>query len=170
MGDEIAVVAIGALIAWAFQMVDKICDRRRRRQSTLVAIASEVQAIAHLLRSDQYLEKFQALANKVRTGRWDGESTYVIDIRSNFTRVFEANASQLAELEPHQASKIVTFYTYIQAFIDTVKPDGAANNSQFNEDIASNILTVEGYLMAVLLLAEDIVKMPKRPLPTLDAQ
>jgi len=170
MGKEIAVVAIGALIVWALQMIDKVCDRSKRRQSTLVAIASEIQAIANLLRSDQYLEKFHTLASKVRAGTWDGKTTYVVDIRSNFTRVFEANAFQLSELESHQVSKIVTFYTYIQSFIDTVKPDGAANGSEFGEDVASNILTAEGYLMAILLLADEIVLMPRKPLPTLEVE
>ena len=170
MVSGLVTAAFGALLVWALQVSDKIFDRRRRRQSTLVAIASEVQAIAHLLRSDQYLEKYQRLAAQIRAGDWNGENTYVIDIRSNFSRVFEANAFQLSELEPYQVSKIVTFYTYTQALIDTVRPDGAANSSQFIEDIASNIQTVEGYIMAILLLADEIVGMPKQSLPTLESE
>ncbi len=163
---QFGLAAFGVLLAWTFQFYDKTSDRKRRRQSTLVAIASEVQAIGFLLRSDRYLERYHSLANQVRNGTWTGDS-YVMDIRSNYTRVFEANADSLSELEPEQVSKIVSFYTYTQALIDSSKPDGSAVNSEHLDDVASNVLALEGYLMAILALGDEIVQMPKTPLPTL---
>jgi len=132
----------------------------------LVAIASEVQSIAALVRSDRYLERFHKLANSIRDGSWSGES-YVIDVRSNYTRVFEANAGNLNELEPHQVSKIVSFYAYGQAFIDGTKPEGTAVNSEHEEDRAENILSIEGVLMAMLALEDEIIQMPDKQLPVL---
>lgn len=166
MIDALTLSAFGAVLVWLLQLADKFYERKRRQEATLVAIASEIQSIAAILRSDRYLEYYFKLASEIRDGSWSGES-YVIDVRSNYTRVFEANASNLNELKPDQVSKIVSFYAYGQAFIDGTKPDGTAVNSEHQEDRAENILSVEGVLMAMLALADEIVQMPKKSLPVL---
>jgi hypothetical protein len=168
-GPEIEAAAIGALLVWVFQLFDKIRDRRRRRQSTLVALASEVQAICNLIRSQGYLEAFDRLANQIRAKSWDGTG-YVIDIRGNYFQVFQSTAGHLSDLRPEEVAKIVAFYTYCQSAIDSTRPDGPAATSDDLEDKASNIIGVEGVLTAVLALGDQIVGLPKEPLPLLPNQ
>lgn len=169
VSPEIEAAAIGALLVWVFQIIDKIRDRRRRRQSTLVALASEVQATCNLIKSQGYLDAFHGLANQIRANAWHGAG-YVIDIRGNYFQVFQSTAGHLSDLDPHEVAKVVAFYTYCQSAIDSTRPDGPAANTGDLDDKTGNILGVEGVLMAILALGEQIVAFPKQPLPLIPEQ
>ena len=164
---QIQAAAIGAVIVWCFQLFDKLRDRCRGRQAALVAIASEVQALCHLIRSQRYLEEFHKLANQIRSNSWNSEK-YVVDTRGNYFTIYTSNASHISDLHASQVSKIVSFYTYCQSAIDSTRPDGPIATSTDRNDIANNILAVEGVLMAILVLGDEIVKFPKKPLPVLE--
>jgi len=129
-----------------------------------VAIASEVQAICNLIKSQGYFENFQQLANQIRAGSWGGQ-TRVIDIKENYFTVFESNAVNLSDLGVDQVSRIVAFYSYCKSAIDATRPDGPAAKSDNPEDVASNIIGVEGVMMAIITLGELIIAFPKKPLP-----
>jgi hypothetical protein len=166
---EILAAAVGAIAAGVFSVVDRILERRRRREATLVALASEVQAICNLITSQGYFEQFRALADQIRAGAWNGAS-YVIDIRGNYFKIFDGLSMDLGLLDPAQVSKIVSFYTYCQSAIDSTRPDGPLASEADAEDRASNVIGVEGVFMAILHLGEEIVAFPKRPLPVIEAE
>lgn len=166
---EIAAAIAGAVATGLFSTIDKILERRRRRESTLVAIASEVQAVCNLVESQGYFEQFREQADRIRAGTWDGTS-YVVDIRGNYFGVFEALSADLGLLKPSEVSKIVSFYTYCQSVIDATRPDGPLAEGASQEDSAGNVLGIEGVLMAILVLGREITEFPKRPLPVIEAE
>ncbi|WP_156799828.1 hypothetical protein [Novosphingobium resinovorum] len=166
ISPEIVAAAIGALLVWIFQLFDKLRDRGRRRQSTLVAVASEVQAICFLIRKQGYLEAFHAQANAIRAGHWDGMS-YVIDIRGEYSKVFSSNATHLSDLRPAHVSKIVSFYTFCQSLIDSTRPDGPGANTEDRDEKAQHVIGVEAGLTTILMLGDEIVQFPKIRLPVL---
>lgn len=162
MGTLMA-TAIGALIVWTFQLFDNMRDRSRQRESTLVAIASEVGTICALIRYQRYLDAFHDQALLIRDGKWDGIS-YIIDMRGEYFKVYEANALNLSVLSPNHVSKIVGFYAFCQSAIDGTRHDGPHANSENTEDKANNLLGVEGILRTILTLGDEIVQFPKMPL------
>ena len=164
---EIFAAAIGALIVWCFQLFDKMRDRSRQRESTLVAIASEVRAICVLIRYQKYLEAFHEQALLIRKGDWNGES-YIIDIRGAYFKVYDANAENLCALSPDHVSKIVGFYAFCQSAIDSTRPDGPHANSGNTEEAANNMLGVEGLLRTILALGDEIMQFPAMPLPVMN--
>lgn len=156
----------GAIGAGLLKAIDQYLARRRRRESTLVALASEVLAIRDLIRSQGYFDQYAQLAKNIRNGTWDG-TTYVIDIQQNYFSVYEALAAELGLLNPTHVSKIVSFYSYCKSVIDATRPDSPVNSSE-NSELSSNIIGVEGVLMAITILADEIVQFPKKPLPVLE--
>lgn len=164
---EILAAAFGALIVWCFQLFDKMRDRGRQRESTLVAIASEVRTICALIRYQKYLDAFHEQALLIRQGNWSGEF-YIIDIRGEYFKVYDANAENLCALSPDHVSKIVGFYAFCQSAIDSTRPDGPHADSGNTEDKANNMLGVEGLLRAILALGDEIVQFPKMPLPVMN--
>lgn len=156
----------GAIGAGLLKAIDQFLARKRRRESTLVALASEIQAIRALIISQGYFGQYAQLAKAIREGTWNG-TTYVIDIRQNYFSVYEALAAELGLLDPTHVSKIVSFYSYCKSVIDATRPDSPVNSSE-NTELASNIIGVEGVLMAITILADEIVQFPKKPLPVLD--
>lgn len=157
----------GAVAAGLLKTADQFVERRRRRESTLVALASEVQAIQMLVDSQGYFEEFSKLAGDIRNGSWDGTS-YVIDIRGSYFTVYHSLAAEMGLLKPAHVSKIISFYTFCQSVVDATRPDGPFSEDADSEDQAGNILGVEGVLMAIKLLAEEITNFPKAPLPVLE--
>jgi hypothetical protein len=157
----------GAVAAGFLKTADQFFERRRRRESTLVALASEVQAIKMLVDSQGYFEQFAKLAHDIRNGRWD-RTSYVIDIRGSYFTVYHSLAAEMGLLKPNHVSKIVGFYTFCQSAVDATRPDGPLAVDADAEDQKSNILGVEGVLMAVKLSADEITKFPKSLLPVIE--
>lgn len=160
---EVIAVLIGAIAAGIIQTIISRTDKRNRRDSMLVAIASEVDSLCRLIRHQQYLEAFSEQANHVRTGTWDGQ-VWFIDIRCNYFSVYEALSSQLGELPPIQVSTIVNFYSYCKAAIDSTRLDGPMATDCRDEDKKSNLLSVEAILHSILQLGDQIVQFPKHGL------
>lgn len=163
--SQISAAALGALLIWCFQLFDKITDRRRTRESTLVAIASEVSAICALIRAKGYYEAFSQQANNIRAEVWD-ETTFVIDVRGNYFKAFDAFVTSLAFLPPTQVSKIVSFYTYCQSAIDSTRPDGPIITSRNAEEKAVVVLGMEQLFREILELGDQIVQFPQQALPS----
>ncbi len=161
---RIVAAAIAALLVWCFQLFDKMRDRNSQRESTLVSIASEVRTICVLIRFQKYLEAFHNQANLIQRNQWTGES-YILDIRGAYFKVYDANAENLSVLSADHVSKIVCFYAYCQSAIDSTRPDGPHASSENTEDKANNVIGVEGLLMAILALGDEIVQFPRKPLP-----
>jgi len=159
----------GAVAAGLLKAADQFFERRRRRESTLVALVSEVQAIKMLIESQGYFEQFSNLASEIRKGSWDGTS-YVVDIRGSYFTVYHSLVAEMGLLKPVHVSQIVSFYTFCQSVIDATRPDGPLSVDADSDDQEGNILGLEGALMAILLLADEITKFPKVPLPVFDGQ
>lgn len=54
----------------------------------------------------------------------DGDDIKIISLQSHYTTVYEKNADKIGMLEPETAEAIVTAYTYIAAFMDTLRVYG----------------------------------------------
>lgn len=163
LGQLIAAL-VGATAAGLFRWVDGVYDRKRRRESTLVAIVAEVGTICDLIRHQNYLEETRAMAADIRSGSWDGRSI-VIDIRSNYFSVYEAMSADLALLKPKHIVRIVSFYAFCKSAIDSSRPDGPHVETEDEAGKSGNIVSLEGTLMAITELGAQITAFPKRPLP-----
>lgn len=161
---EIVAAIAGAVAAGLFQLVDRILSRRRRSEAVLVAIAAEVRSILDLIEHQRYLEEVSAQAKAIRAGIW-GEHTLIIDIRSNYFSVFDSLAADLGLLKPHQIRKIVAFYAFCKSTIDSTRPDGPHVTAFDKDDKANNILGLEGLLLAIIQLGNEIVQLPRQTIP-----
>jgi hypothetical protein len=155
---------IGALATGLIRVLDNIYERLRRRESTLAAIAAEVGTICDLIRHQRYLEEVSEQARLIRLNKW-ADTQYVIDIRANYFSVYESLSSELGLLTPNQITKIVAFYAYCRPDIDSSRPDGPLQTGANDDDVKGNIISLEGTLSAVLLLGDEIAKLPKKLLP-----
>jgi hypothetical protein len=160
---EITAAALGAILIWLFQLYDRLRDRSNVRESTVVAIASEVDAICRLVRSKGYLDGFSQQAHKIGEGSWLGIS-YIVDIRGNYFRAYEAFLPSLSHLPPHQVSKIVTFYAFCESAIDSTRPDGPMANCEDLDDKANSVIDITNVLQTILRLGDEIVQFPKKRL------
>lgn len=155
---------LGALATGLIRLIDQVLERRRRRESTLVAIAAEVRTICDLIRHQAYLEAVQEQTALIRAGNWGGEQ-YVIDIRANYFSVYESLSGELGLLKPHDIARIVSFYSYCKSAIDSTRPDGPMSEGAIAKDVQENLVSLEGILSAILILGDDILKLTKKPLP-----
>ena len=153
----------GAIAAGLIRLIDDVFERRRRRESTFVAIAAEVRTICDLIRHQEYLEAVQEQTALIRTGNWSGEQ-YVIDIRANYFSVYESLSGELGLLKPHDITKIVSFYSHCKSAIDSTRPDGPMSKGAIAKDIQGNLVSLEGTLSAVLILGDDILSRTRKPL------
>jgi hypothetical protein len=166
MTDAILAALLGAIAAGLFQTVDRILERRRHRETILVAIAAEVDAICRLIKHQGYVEAIRQAADGIRAGTWDGR-VYIIDIRSDYFSVFHALSSHIGSLQACQAATIVKFYSYCKSGIDSTRPDGPfAAGDVGHFDAMSNMLSLERLFQAILELGDQIAQFPKRQLPS----
>jgi hypothetical protein len=160
---EVTAAALGAILIWLFQLDDRLRDRAKVRESTVVAIASEVDAICRLVRSKGYLDGFGSEADRIREGTWKGVS-FVADIRGDYFRAYEAFLPSLSHLPPRQVSSIVTFYAYCESAIDSTRPDGPMANCDDLDDKANSVVDIAEVLRTILRLGDEIVQFPKQRL------
>ena len=166
---ELLAALLGAIAAGSLQFIDRLIERRRHSEATLVAIASEVDAICRLIYHQRYEGFVGEAAEAIRQGTWDGRSL-IIDVRSDYFAVFHANGGNLGLLQPEHAAKIVNFYAYCKSVIDSTRFDGP--HTQDDVDLAylaENIHSLESLLRSIMALGEEIRRLPRRPLPQLDS-
>ena len=159
--SEILAAILGALLAGGLQTVLAVFDRRRLAESVLTALASEVDSICRLVRHQGYLEAVTIVAGDIQKGMWNG-TTYIIDIRSNYFSVYEGLVSQLGQIQPRQASKIVNFYAYCKSAIDSTRPDGPHAGEPNSVEAGQNMVSVAALLHAALTLGDEIVQFPRQ--------
>lgn len=158
--NEILAALFGAFVAGLYQTIDKQLERGREKESVLVALASEVDAICRLIRHQNYHGEFLEIAENIKSGDFDG-SGFVIDIRENYFSVFEGLTEKLGLIEPHRLSKIVNFYAYCKSVIDSTRVDGPFAGEVDLQYAAGNATSVARLLAAILSLGDEIVQMPK---------
>jgi hypothetical protein len=158
--SEVAAAILGALAAGLLQTIVSIRDRRRETESTLVAIASEIDSICRLIRFRQYPQYVSSILEESVAANWP-VTTVVIDIRSNYFSVFESLSHNLGRLKPSQAAKIVNFYAYCKSTIDSTLPDGVMADNENKELAIAHLRQVIQLLDKVLRLGDEIVQFPK---------
>ncbi len=84
-----------------------------------------------------------------------------VDLRQNYFVVFDALAPKLGMMTPANAAKVVSFYAYCKAVIDSLPSDGRFITNASPDDIRANLVEVERILTAVLLLGDAIAQSPK---------
>jgi hypothetical protein len=160
VSSEVVAAILGALAAGLLQTIVSIIDRRRETESTLVAIASEIDSICRLIRFRQYPHYVNSVLAASAAPDWP-ITTVVIDIRSNYFSVFEALSHNLGRLKPSQAAKIVNFYAYCKSTIDSALPDGVMVENDDRELAIENLGQIKLLLDTVLCLGDEIVQFPK---------
>jgi type II secretory pathway pseudopilin PulG len=159
----VAAAILGALAAGLLQTVISVIDRKREKEATIVAIASEVKAICDLVRLQRYLPYVSEQLDASAAAEWE-IATIVIDIRSNYFSVFESLSHNLGKLEPPQAAKIVSFYCYCKSAIDSAYPDGVMIDNADRDLAVENLRTLKKLLDDLLRLGDEIIQLPNTSL------
>ena len=170
--NSIFLIFIGALATGLLQTVIGILDRRREAESILTAIASEVNAICRLIRTQEYKETVGAICSQIDSGTWDGR-TVIIEVRQNYFAVFESLSSKIGLLEASDVNQIVHFYAYCRSAIDSTRPDGIMAGDVSADERISQLRHLFLVFDAILSLGDVISKKPRQDIsaePILKAQ
>jgi hypothetical protein len=156
---------LGAIATGATKIVLDARERSRHRQSSLVAVVSEVDAICRLIRHQHYLEAVEGALALGQDGKWEGKSL-VVDIRADYFTVFNGLGARLGDLKPEHVRDIVRFYAYAKAAIDSLRPDGphADPARSGSDELIANFESVRALIGAMLILGEQICQFPGEPI------
>jgi hypothetical protein len=157
VNSEVLAALLGAVAAGLLTTLVSVFDHRRNARATMVAIASEVDAICRLIHHQEFLPYIQRQVAAIKAGKWDGKGM-LIDMRSNYYSVFEALSPQLGKLSPDMAAKVVHFYASCKSIMDMTRPDGRMSGGADPEFVKENMVRAEVLFMRILALGEDIVR------------
>jgi hypothetical protein len=163
VSSQLLSVILGPILAGGVRFIVEALDRRREDQSVIVAIASEVDTICHIVRQQNYLLGVSRLQRLVELGTVN-EARYLIDIKANYFSVYEALSGKLGRLPPNQVASIVRFYGYCKTIIDGTRPDGIASWQQGQINAVESLRALESGLRGMLLLGDAIVQFTRNQL------
>lgn len=157
--SEVIAALLGALAAGLVQTILNLRTRNHESETLLVAIAAEVDSICRLIRVQQYQG---AVNHALQELHEDGALpfTIIVDLKADYFTVYNALSSQIGRLRPNHALKIVNFYAFCKATIDSTRPDGIMVDEQRMEVLQGNLQVVSMLLDAILRLGDEIVQLP----------
>ena len=161
--SEVIAALLGVIAGGLVQTILALRTRRHEAESILVAIAAEVDSICRLVRIQRYQETVAEVIGDL-TQPDALATTVVVDIGSNYFSVFESLSDQVGKLDPKQVLKIVNFYAFCKAAIDSSRPDGIMADENRVDVLLANAQNLELLLDALLRVGDDIVQMPKTPI------
>ena len=161
--SEVIAALLGALAAGLVQTILNFLTRKQETETIMVAIAAEVDSICRLIRAQHYQP---AVAETLRYLATEGAQpmTLVVDLKADYFTVYNAVSNQIGRLEANHALKIVNFYAYCKAAIDSTRPDGIMVDEWRMEVLQGNLQVVSMLLDAILRLGDEIVQLPKTPI------
>lgn len=157
MSSEVLAALLGAVAAGLLTTLVSVFDHRRNARATMVAIASEVDAICRLIDQMEFLPYLRRQVAAIEAGTWDGKGM-LIDMRSNYYSVFEALSPQLGKLSPGMAAKVVHFYASCKSIMDMTRPDGRMGGDADPEFVKENLVRAEALFTRILALGEEIIR------------
>ena len=161
--SEVIAALLGALAAGLVQTLLNLRTRNSETETLMVAIAAEVDSICRLIRIQQYQNTVDLALRHLRA---EGAIpfTIVVDLKADYFTVYNAIGSQIGRLKPNHALKIVNFYAFCKAAIDSTRPDGIMVGETRLEVLQGNLEVVAVLLDAILRLGDEIVQLPKTPI------
>ena len=161
--SEVIAALLGVLAGGFVQTLLNLRQRRHEAESILVGIAAEVDSVCRLIRVQGYRATVHEVLDELKSENPE-PITMVVDIGSNYFSVFEALSDQIGKLEPKQVLKIVNFYAFCKAAIDSTRPDGIMSDEDRVTVLLENAHNVDLLLDAILRLGDEIVQLPRTPI------
>lgn len=161
--SEIIAALLGVLAGGFLQAVVNFRQRRHEAESILVGIAAEVDSVCRLIRVQSYRATVHEVLGQLQSENPEA-MTMVVDIGANYFSVFEALSGQIGRLEPKQVLKIVNFYAFCKAAIDSTRPDGIMSDEDRISVLLENAQNIDLLLDAILRLGDEIVQLPRTPI------
>ena len=158
--SEVIAALLGVLAGGLVQTLLNLRQRRDEAESILVGIAAEVDSVCRLIRVQGYRTTVHEVLDQL-TSENPEPTTMVVDIGSNYFSVFESLSDQIGKLEPKQVLKIVNFYAFCKAAIDSTRPDGIMSDEVRITVLLDNAQNVDLLLEAILRLGDEIVQLPR---------
>lgn len=161
--SEIIAALLGAFAAGLIQTILSLRTRKHETETLLVAIAAEVDSICRLIRAQGYEHSVRETLQYLHT-QDAGVTTIIVDLKADYFTVFNGLNAQIGRLKPNQALKIVNFYAFCKAAIDSTRPDGIMVGEDRMDIVRGNLEIVASLLEAILRLGDEIVQMPATPI------
>jgi hypothetical protein len=131
---ELGAALLGALIGgffavWGGTRQLKV-QRERRVRSLTAALSAEIASLIEIVRRNRYEESLRAVVRHVRSPAFDGTyDAHTVHASHSYFTVYEANASDIGELEPQLAVEVIAFYQQARSWLDGIAmasklPDG----------------------------------------------
>jgi len=152
--SEIVAAILGALLGGVLQVVQNYRTEQRHIAAIRVALGCEVDAILRLVNHRGYIGFIDQLIGESAKGN---VSNPVIDIRSNYFHIFESLGENIGKLEPSEVLKIVNFYSYCRAAIDSTRPDGPNHLPEEPMENLAALVQLKDILLKIQELGEEIV-------------
>ncbi|MFM5947755.1 MAG: hypothetical protein ACKOPM_00780 [Novosphingobium sp.] len=161
--SEVIAALLGAIAAGLVQTWLNFRTRKHETETILVAIAAEVDSVCRLIRVQQYQGAIDAAIQQLQIPNAQ-PLTVVVDLKADYFTVYSALSSQIGRLKPSHALKIVNFYAFCKAAIDSTRPEGTMVGEARLEILHGNLQVVALLIDAILRLGDEIVQMPETPI------
>ena len=161
--SEVIAALLGAIAAGLVQTLLNLRTRKHETETILVAIAAEVDSVCRLIRVQQYQGAIDGAIQQLQVP--DAQPfTVVVDLKADYFTVYNALSSQIGRLKPNDALKIVNFYAFCKAAIDSTRPDGIMVGETRLDVLHGNLQVVALLIDAILRLGDEIVQLPEMPI------
>jgi len=129
--------ALGATVAYiSARAVDK-SQKKDKSEALTASLVAEVAALLEIIEARRYLEGAEKIRQGLVAADVGAVASMTVIVPEHYSRIFQANASEIGLLDAETATSIVRFHQLIDSVVQDIKPGGVlsegAELESFNE-------------------------------------
>lgn len=119
---------IGAVSSFIPTLITERCKQRRESAQLRASLVAEIAAIIEIAEMRKYQEGLQSVCVHLASQPPGTIFQYPVGIPDHYSRIYQANADRIGEIDSDSAKSIVTFHQLVDAVVQDVRPGGALAN------------------------------------------
>lgn len=118
----------GAIVSLIPTFVLERYRENKHSSNVLAALRAEVSAFLEIIEHRKYHDSIKKVIDDLKDQPDGATYSYSVCVPDHYSRIYQANSSNIGLIDKTSAQKIVTFHQLVDAIIQDVKLGGAISN------------------------------------------
>ena len=115
---------LGAFVGFGASLIATFSLEKRKAKNLLTSLKTEISAHLEIFKYREYHQSINKIIEELKEEPSDTQYAFSVIVPDHYSRIYQANCSEIGSVSSKDAKKIVTYHQLIDSVVQDVSPNG----------------------------------------------